>query len=365
MTTRAMAAVAYDPTGNLAIQEIELDDLQPKEVLIDIEAVGICHTDSKFQKILPLPGVFGHEGTGYVLEVGSDVTEVKPGDRVIMAYPFCTNCMPCQDAEPYKCENIPALKFAGQRIDGTQTISLNGEKITSSFFQQSSFATKAITLEQSVVKVGTEPAPELLAGLACGVQTGAGVILNSFQVKADDPILIIGAGAVGLSAIMAAKYKGAGPIICIDINEERLKMATRFGATHIFNANQKSLKDDILNVAKKGVKFAFESSASVAGLKNAIDCIGQGGRIGIVSFPISGQEFPFTTKDLFLKVGTIESIVQGSSTPKIFLPKLMELQKKGFFPYEKLIKTYKFSEINKAIQDVRTGKVIKPVLLMK
>jgi aryl-alcohol dehydrogenase len=151
----------------------------------------------------------------------------------------------------------------------------------------------------------------------------------------------------------------------VDINEERLKLAKELGATHIFKAEQNSLKEDILHIVPHGVKFVFESSASVAGLNNAINCIGHGGRIGIVSYPDDGKKFPFTTKDLFLKVGSIESIIQGSSIPKTFLPKLLELQKKGLFPYEKLIRTYSFSDINQAIHDVHTGKVIKPVLLMK
>lgn len=364
MVTLATAAVAHKPDGDFLLEEIELDDLQVKEILVDIEAVGICHTDSKFKKILSLPGVFGHEGTGTVLEIGAGITEVKPGDRVIMSYPFCTHCIPCLESKPYKCENIPALKFAGQRFDGSKTISLNGEKITSSFFQQSSFATKAITLEQSVIKVETNLPPQLLAALPCGVQTGAGVILNTFKVAPNDSVLIIGAGAVGLSAVMAAKLCSSYPIICIDINEKRLELAKELGATHVFDAKEAGVSKNILKIAKHGVNFAFESSASVAGLNTAVSCITQGGKVGIVSYPLGGETFPFNTKDLFLKVGSIEGIMQGSSIPKLFIPKLIALHERGVFPFEKLISTYHFSEINKAIHDVHSGIAIKPVLVM-
>lgn len=365
MTKIATAAVAYEPHGELTHEEIELDDLESDEILVRMEACGICHTDSKFQGVLPLPGVFGHEGVGYIEEVGAGVKSLNVGDRVVMSYPHCTQCPCCIDAKPYECENIPALKFGGQRFNGSKTISLSGKKITSSFFQQSSFATYAITLEQSVVKVDKDTPAEMLAALPCGVQTGAGTILNTFKMAPNDSLIIFGAGAVGLSAVMAAKLCSAYPIICVDLNQERLELAKELGATHILNAKEVDVPAAVKAIDSHGMKFAFECSASVPGLKNAIDCIGQGGQIGLVSYPQGGKEFPFTTKDLFLKAGSITGIVQGSSTPKQFIPKLIELNRQGVFPYEKIISTYDFNNINEAIKDAHSGKAIKPVVLMK
>jgi len=364
MTTSATAAIAYKAGSPLALEPVELAELQANEILVNVQACGICHTDTKFQQVLTLPGVFGHEGTGTVEEVGAGVSDIQPGDRVIMSYPFCNHCSPCLEAEPYKCEDIFALKFGGQRLDGSKTISLNGKGISSSFFQQSSFATKAICLEQAAVKIDSSLPPEMLAALPCGIQTGAGAVLNSFKVKPAEGVVIFGAGAVGLSAVMAARLCSANPIICIDMNETRLQLAKELGATHLFNAAEEELIRLVHEVAPRGVQYAFDSSASVPGLKNAISCIGQGGQVGIVSYPLGGDEFPFTTKDLFLKVGSLHGIFQGSSVPRLFLPKLIALQESGEFPYEKLITTYNFSDINQAFEDTHSGGVIKPVLLM-
>jgi len=364
MTTSAIAAVAHTPQGRLVLENVELDTLAPNEVLVRVEACGICHTDSKFQSTMPLPGVFGHEGVGYVEKIGRDVTKVCPGDRVVMSYPFCTTCPQCVKAVPYNCEYIPKLKFGGSRFSGDKTISLNGKPITSAFFQQSSFASHAITLEHAVVQVDKNIKAEMLAALPCGVQTGAGTIINSFKVSPGDSVIIFGAGTVGLSAVMAARLSSAYPIICVDMNPGRLELAKELGATHVFDVSVENVPERVMELTKYGVKYAFDSSASVPGLKDAIKCICHGGHVGIVSYPLGGEEFPFSTKELFIKVGSLRGITQGSSVPREFIPKLIDLNKRGLFPYEKLISTYKFSDINKALADVHAGTVIKPVVLM-
>ena len=364
MNIKTRAAVVYEPSGDFSIEQVSLDHLQANEVLVKIDACGICHTDSKFQHVLPLPGVFGHEGTGVIEEIGSKVTKVKVEDRVILGYPFCTECPSCREAEPYRCEEIPKLKFGGSRVDGSATIHLDDKPITCAFFQQSAFAEHAITLEQAVIPVKTDLPPEMLAALPCGVQTGAGAILNMLKPQANQSLVVFGAGAVGLSGVMAAKLTGVNPIICVDIVASRLELAQELGATHVIDASKQDTLAEIYKICPKGVAVAFDSSASIPGLENAIGAIGQGGKVGIVSYPKGGEKFPFNTKDLFLKVGSLHAIVQGFSIPKLFLPKLIELQKKGLFPYEKIISTYKFSEINQAMADTHSGKAIKPVLLM-
>ena len=364
MTYLTTAAVVHEPHGPFSLESVELDTLAPKEVLIDIDACGICHTDAKFQELLPLPGVFGHEGTGTVREVGKEVSQTQAGERVILSYPFCTACPSCSKGEPYRCENIPALKFGGQRLDGSKTIRLNGKPITSSFFQQSSFARAAVVVEQAVVPINQDIEPEMLAALPCGIQTGAGAIFNTFQPEPGDALLVIGAGAVGLSAIMAARVAGMFPIICADFNDERLQLAKELGASHTVNPSQEDLPARVKQLRPRGVRFALDSSASVAGLNNAISSIGQGGQVGIVSYPKGGEVFPFNTRELFLKVANIVSIVQGYSIPRLLLPRLLQLQQAGRFPYQKLISTYAFEDINQAFADTEKGSAVKAVLLM-
>ncbi|HEY5764085.1 MAG TPA: alcohol dehydrogenase catalytic domain-containing protein, partial [Rhodocyclaceae bacterium] len=216
MTTEALAAVARTREGALGIEQVMLDDPCRGELLVRLEACGICHTDMKFRERLPLPAVLGHEGVGIVEAVGSDVRHARVGDRVLISYPFCTECPACRRAEPWCCERIGELKFGGRRLDGSQPVSVQGAGVTSAFFQQSSFATHAITLEQSVIPVAEQLPAATLAALPCGVQTGAGAVMNTFGAGPGDSLMVFGAGAVGISAIRAARVAGLGTVICAE-----------------------------------------------------------------------------------------------------------------------------------------------------
>ena len=358
------AAVLRKPQGEFTLERVMLDDLREGELLVALEACGICHTDEKFRSILPLPAVLGHEGTGIVEAAAADVTGVKPGDRVIISYPWCGHCPDCAAGKPYQCGLIPALKFGGSRLDKSRTIFIDGVEVSAAFFQQSSFASHALTLARSVIPAPPDLPAELLAALPCSIQTGAGAVINSFGMQAGESLLVFGAGAVGLSAVMAAKMVGAECIICIDRIQSRLDLAVELGADHVLNFEDGEIPGRVRAVAPRGVQYVLETSTTVAALDDALECIGQGGRIGIVSYPHGGDKFPFTSKNLFLRVGAIQGIVQGHAVPREFIPKLIEWQRQGIFPYHKLITTYAFKDINNAFRDAAAGRVIKPVLLM-
>ncbi len=360
----ATAAILREPRGEMRLETVELDDLRPGEILVSVEASGVCHTDAKYRQIVPLPAVFGHEGTGIVEAIGEGVHELKPGDRVIMSYAFCGSCAWCEKDEPFLCESMQELTFSGKRADGSPTLTQNGEPVGGAFFQQSSFASRAITLERSVVPVDSDLPPEMLAAIPCGVQTGAGAMINTFGVQKGDSVIIFGAGTVGLSAVMAARMIGAGTIICVDLLQNRLDLADDLGATHVLNANDGGVPQRVREILPRGAQYAFDASATVAALKSAVACIGQGGKIAIVSYPEGEKEFAFSTRELFLRVGSLQGTIQGHSVPRRFLPKLIDWQRAGRFPYEKLITTYEFADINRAFADAEAGTVIKPVLLM-
>ena len=361
---KATAAVIHEPNGQFSFETIELDDLRGDEILVRIEASGICHTDMKAQGRIPMPVVLGHEGTGVVEAIGSGVDRVKPGDRVVISYPWCGTCPSCVEGHAYRCEHVIPLSFGGTRLDGSKTITLNGEAITSAFFQQSSFATHSITLERDVVPVEGDHSPEMLAAIPCGIQTGAGAILNTFKVGPKDGLVVFGAGAVGLSAVMAGHLSGAYPLIAVDIVEDRLNLALELGATHTLNANQGEIAERIREIAPRGVAFSLETSSNVQAFNDAIDCLGMGGQCGTVTTPNDGQKFPFTPNLLLQRSLSLRGILQGSCTPNTFLPKLIELNRQGRFPYERLIKTYNFTDINKAFEESKAGRAIKPVLMM-
>jgi aryl-alcohol dehydrogenase len=358
------AAVLREPHGKFSLESATLDDLRDGELLVRLEACGICHTDEKFRGVVPLPAVLGHEGAGIVEETGPGVNTIKPGDRIILSYPWCGTCPYCISGEPYNCEYISTLKFGGSRIDKSKTIFIGGEPVTSAFFQQSSFATFAIAQERSVIQAAPDLPAEMLAAIPCSIQTGAGAIINSFAVKKGESLIIFGAGAVGLSAVMAAKMVGAGPIICVDKLQMRLDLAAELGADRVLNIDAGDIPRMVREIKPRGIQYALETSTTVKALEDSLECIGQGGRIGIVSYPYGGEKFPFTTKNLLLRLASIQGIIQGHSVPRKFIPKLIDWQQQGIFPYHKLITVYPFSDINDAFRDAAAGDVVKPVLMM-
>jgi aryl-alcohol dehydrogenase len=204
----------------------------------------------------------------------------------------------------------------------------------------------------------------MLAAIPCGVQTGAGAILNTFKVRPGDSLAVFGAGAVGLSAVMAGHLVGALPLIALDVVDERLDMAIELGATHALNTKDGNVAARIQEIAPKGVQFSLETTSNEQAFKDSIDCLSMGGICGIVTAPHSNREIPFTPQIFMKRACSLQGIIQGSSIPSIFLPRIIALNKEGRFPYDRLIKTYEFSDINKAFEDSRSGKTIKPVLIM-
>lgn len=367
MATKAMAAVLSEPHGRFFIEPIELDTLRSDEVLVRNEASGICHTDLLARERMRLPVVLGHEGVGVVEAVGSGVTRIRPGDRVVMSYPFCGSCPKCERGEPYLCGKHMELAFGGTRLDGSRTITLRGQPAAGAFFQQSSFATYSIALERAVVPfpAGQEGTPsQQLAAIPCGVQTGAGAILNTFRVSVQESLAVFGAGAVGLSAVMAGRLVGASPLIAVDIVPERLDLAIELGATHVVNARSGDVAAHIRDITRGGVEFALETSGNDQALDEAILSLGPGGRCGMVIAPHLGKKYPFSPSEIFTRAASLVGIIQGSAVPRVFLRKLVALHEAGWFPFDRLIKSYDLSEINEAVADMKAGRTIKPVLRM-
>lgn len=364
MPTSATAAVLSEPHGRFELRQVEIDDPRDDEILVATEASGICHTDVMAQDMLAPPMVLGHEGTGIVLRVGKAVSRVKPGDRVVVSYPWCGECPECRSGHAYRCDLVLPIAFAGSRLDGSKPIRLDGQPISSAFFQQSSFASHAITLERDVVVVDAALAPPLRAAIPCGIQTGAGAIINSMKVGRGASLAVFGTGAVGLSAVMAAKLVGATPIITVDVVASRLELARELGATHTIDARGGEVAAQIRQILPRGMQYAFDTTSNDAMLDAAIESLSMGGECGFVNAPRHGDKYPFNPIGLFMKAATLRGIIQGSALPAEFLPRLIGWQREGLFPYERLIRTYDFADINQAFADAAAGVAIKPVLLM-
>ena len=359
---RIEAAVCREPAGLPKIETLELEPPRAGEILVRLVAVGVCHTDIRVatQPMGPRPLVLGHEGAGVVEEVGEGVTDFVPGDRVVMSYAFCGHCSACTHQAQAYCLACVPLNFGGAREDGSTPLSKDGEAVHGAFFGQSSFATHAVCEARQAVKAPDDIPLERLAPMGCGVQTGAGAVLNSLKLAEGQSLAVFGAGSVGLSAVMAAKAAGASRIVAVDINPARLAMAAELGATDTVDPRETDPVAAIKALTGAGADFVLNTTDRSEVYLQGIAALGVKGVFAFVTSP--GGDLPVRLSDLMLGGRSIRGVVQGDSEPREFIPRLIELHRQGRFPIEKLICTYPFDRIAEAMHDSETGKAIKPVL---
>lgn len=363
----ARAAILSEPNGQFSIDDVIIQRPRDDEILVKIVGSGICHTDivCKGSFPVPLPIVLGHEGSGIVEAVGSRVTKVKPGDHVVLTFNSCGTCPNCAESNPAYCHSFLPLNFAGVRLsDGTSPIAKDGHKVHGVFFGQSSFATYAISREENTVVVTNSAPLEILGPLGCGIQTGAGAILNSLKVSAGSSVVVFGAGAVGLSGVMAAKVAEAKTILVVEPNAERRQLAMELGATAAFDPNAEAdLIKAIKDASGGGVNYALDTSGHPAVIGVAIEALLQNGMLGLVGMPPPEATLPITIMSMFVKGVGIKAIIEGDSHPHDFIPKLVQYYLDGRFPFDRLITRFPFDKINEAFDATISGKAIKPVLI--
>ncbi len=348
------AAVLRKKGGPLKIESLEMEGPREDEVLVRVVASGICHTDIDFiddWDETDEPAVLGHEGAGVVEEVGRSVRGVKPGDHVVLSYQSCGKCRQCKSGRPAHCNKLWEANFGFKRMDGSNALQRSG--VRGHFFGQSSFASHVLATERNLVKVPKDLNLELLAPLGCGLQTGAGTVMNSLKVSKGKSIAIFGTGAVGNAAIMAARIVGAYPIIGVDIVPMRLELALELGATHIIDNRDDRVASRIFDITGSGVDYVVETTAHSKMHQLAIDVLNPRGIVALLTGE-EGVNLSEGRKTL--------GIIQGDAVPQRFIPKLIKLFKWGQFPFDRLVKFYDFSKINRAIADAKHGVTIKPVL---
>jgi len=359
------AAVFRDTSGKPSIETLDLAGPGPGEVLVRIVAAGVCHTDIKMagSTRVPRPVVLGHEGSGIVEAVGAGVSEFAEGDHVVMSFGYCGRCPSCRDAEPAYCHEQERHNFRCERVDAPPYLTRDGETVHGDFFAQSSFATYAIGNERSVVKVTKDAPLELLGPLGCGIQTGAGAVLNDLRLQPGQSIVVYGVGSLGLSAVMAARLAGASKIIAVDRNQKRLAMARELGADVSIQAGAEPVTGEIRAHMPDGVNFALDTTGAIAVTRQSIDVIAPRGTAAFVTGPLDGSEISFSPRLLMPGI-KFRGIIEGNSNPKRFIPQLIDHYLAGRFPFDKLISFYEFEEIEQAIHDSETGESVKPVLRM-
>jgi aryl-alcohol dehydrogenase len=353
------AAVTEAPGGNFRIETLRIDPPGKDQVLVRIVACGVCHTDMVMRDgalPVPFPAVFGHEGAGVVEAVGPGVTGLAPGDHVLLSFDSCGACSACHDHQPGYCPEFFPRNFLGTLGPDQGGLWRGEDRVGSNIFGQSAFATHALAHPRNVVKVDADLPLHLLAPLGCGIQTGAGTVLETLKVDAGQSIAIFGAGAVGLAAVMAAAIAGASRIALLDRHAHRLDLGSELGATET-------------TTRLEGLTGPFDHIVDTTGvpalLGAAVDLLAGRGTLALVGAYPSDPKLAIDASAIMSMGRRIVGVVEGGIDPQRFVPELIAHYRAGWLPMEKLVRTYPFAAIDQAVHDSEIGAVIKPVLLME
>jgi aryl-alcohol dehydrogenase len=323
---RIRAAVTRTQGQPFAIETVDLAAPKSDEVLIKVVATGVCHTDAVARDlgISPYPIVLGHEGSGIVEKVGDNVTSLAPGDHVVVSFAHCGRCENCLTGRPTVCTRFNELNFGGRMEDGTYRLR-QGDTDLCTFFGQSSFGTHVVAHERNVVKVDKDVDLALLGPLGCGIQTGAGTVLNRLKPAFGTSIAIYGCGAVGLSAIMAARIANCQHIFAVDVHDNRLQLAKELGATHALNGKQVDVVNEIKAASGGGTHYAVETTGVPAVVRQCLHALRPLGQAAIVG--VTPEMNIDVHNDLMAEGKAMIGVIEGDSVPRVFIPKLIEYYK--------------------------------------
>ncbi|TQE35876.1 NAD(P)-dependent alcohol dehydrogenase [Streptomyces ipomoeae] len=358
---RTQAAVSYGPDTGFTIEDVEISDPRPDEILVRLTAAGICHTDLATKALMPagVPAVYGHEGAGIVEATGADVTGVRAGDRVVLSYNSCGACARCAAGRRVYCERFVALNNAGRRPDGSSTFSRQGGDVWSSFFGQSSFARHALATRENIVVVPEDTDLVTAAPMGCGFQTGAGSVVNLLRPTPDSSLVVYGAGGVGLAAVMAAAALGTGTVIAVDLSKERRALATELGATHALDGASADLVEQIRDLTAGGATHGFDTTGVPGVIRNAALALAPLGSLVVVG--LGSADIGVDVMDLIGGGKTIRGSIEGDANPHELVPLLLDWHAQGRFPADRVISTFAFEDIDEAVARMRAD-VVKPVL---
>jgi aryl-alcohol dehydrogenase len=304
-----------------------------------------------------LPMVLGREGTGTIERVGAAITRFVPGDNVVLT------CLAGEQLPGRAGADALTLNLSGSRGDGSSPLRRNDERIAASFFGQSSFATYALATERNAIKVDKDIPFPILASFGGDVQTGAGAVINILRPRPGSAVAIFGAGAVGLSAVMAARLAGCHPIIAVDIKASRLQLAESIGATHTIDPDGLEPVEAIRAIAGDGAEFSVETAGLPEVTRQAVECLSRGGVCALAGITASDAE---TTLNLNqLRLGrTVRGSLFGASAPALFISRLVEVYRRGGLQVDRIVSEYPLDNINQAADDMLSGAAIKPVIMM-
>ncbi|MDR4946041.1 zinc-dependent alcohol dehydrogenase family protein [Neobacillus cucumis] len=357
----------YAESKPIKIETLELDPPARGEVLVQIKAAGLCHSDLSVingSRPRPMPMALGHEAAGVVVEVGEDVTDLKPGDHVVCAFvPSCGHCLPCQEGRPALCEPGAKTNTAGTLLSGERRIHLN-EGTVHHHLGVSAFADHAVVSRNSLIKVDPEIPFEKVAVFGCAVITGVGAVVNTASIEMGSTVAIIGLGGVGLSALLGAITAGASRIVAVDVNDAKLEQARELGATDTFNSRDPEVVSLIREATGGGVDYAFETAGVVPAMNVAYGITKRGGTTVTTGLPHPDHHFSFPQVTLTAEERTLKGSYVGSCVPARDIPRFIELYKQGRLPVDKLLTDcLSLDEINEGFDRLARGEASRLVVV--
>jgi S-(hydroxymethyl)glutathione dehydrogenase/alcohol dehydrogenase len=360
-----MKAVVFHELGKpLAVEDVDLAPPKAREVRVKVVASGLCHSDiHRLHGHLPsaTPMVMGHEGAGIVEEVGEAVTDVVPGDHVVISFgPYCGGCAACSDGRFSNCDRKLANAQIGNLLDGTSRLSLDGQRISHQS-SVSSFAQQAVVHESSAVKVPEDAPLETVALLGCGATSGLAPVFNDAQVEAGSSVAVIGVGGLGLNTVQASALSGALTIIAVDLLEHRLEQALEFGATHVINASKSDPIAEVLRISGGGVDYAFEVIGLPETVLQAIQMVRPGGETLVIG-ALSGDAVVSIPWMSTLR-GTIKRSGFGAARPKADIPKYVDLYLAGKLKFDELVTGhFSLAEFDQAVAVMERGEGVRNII---
>lgn len=361
------AAVLYQPGEPVVVEDVEIGRLHPGDVLIRVQAAGVCHSDLHYingDLTAKLPAVLGHEGAGIVEAVGPGVTRVRPGDSVITTWrPRCGECEFCLTGRPALCQLGKVQAAGGGLIDGQTRMTLGGKPVHH-LMGVSCFAEQCVVSDRSVIRIDQGVPPEIAAIAGCAVVTGVGAVFNHLQRATGEGVAVIGAGGVGLSAIMGLHLIGAYPVIAIDTVEGRLDLAQLVGATHVINAaTVPDVAEEIRALCGRAPKWALDAVGAPATLRQAVDIVDIGGTVVALGLGRVGNTAAIEINPLVQQEKRIVGSLYGSSNTPVDIPRILRLYQAGKLPLEHLLgATYPLEQINEAYRDMAQGAIGRAVI---
>jgi S-(hydroxymethyl)glutathione dehydrogenase/alcohol dehydrogenase len=364
---KAKAAILFEVGKRMEIREVDVEAPRAGEVLIKMAVAGVCHSDLHVMTghlTAPVPVILGHEGSGVVAEVGPGVTSLKPGDHVIPLWRLsCGGCEYCSGGRPALCAAGSQIRMTGRLLDGTTRFKLNGQEIKH-FAGVSSFSEYSVIPAPAVLKIPQDFPLEKAALLGCGVITGVGAVFNAARVRPGSSVAVFGTGGVGINVIQGAAIAGAEKIIAVDILDNKLDYAKRFGATHTINAKSTNPVEAIRALTGgRGVDYAFEVIGLSETIRQAYDLLAKRGMAIAVGVAPMSKEVSVPIMTLVYEERVLTGSVYGSSRPFIDIPMLINLYQAGKLKLDELLtRRYPFSQINEAYAALERGEVLRSVV---